>query len=129
MSRPRLSPPPTKPGPIMAPKKRLLHEPGDFPIGEQGYERGRERERSTLIPFLCKCADFDLPRPARGTIAEFEAAHSRDDHYFILPGHQRAEGEEILSENGRYEIVSKALHDKVSRRARFPYEAGGSAIR
>ena len=27
---------------------------------------------------------------------------------FILPGHPRIEGEEIVSENGRYEVVSKA---------------------
>jgi hypothetical protein len=27
--------------------------------------------------------------------------------YFLLPGHRRAEGEEILNKNGRFEVVRK----------------------
>ena len=42
------------------------------------------------------------------SLLEYEEAHRGNDRYFILPGHPRIEGEEVLSENGRYEVVSKA---------------------
>ena len=63
---------------------------------------------SVRVPFLCECADMDCLGRLEATIVEFADAHDGEDRYFILPGHLRIEGEEILSENGRYEIVSKA---------------------
>jgi hypothetical protein len=41
------------------------------------------------------------------TLDEFDDAHMGTDHYFILPGHSRIDGEEALEENGRYEVVTK----------------------
>jgi len=60
------------------------------------------------VPFLCECADFDCLGRVEANLREYQEAHDGDDRYFILPGHPRIEGEEILSENGRYEVVSKA---------------------
>ena len=54
-----------------------------------------------LVPFLC------LGRVEASPL-EYEEAHGGNDRYFIPPGHPRIEGEEVLSENGRYEVVSKA---------------------
>ena len=79
-----------------------------FRSANKGMSEAVNVNGSTLIPFLCECADIDCLGRLEATIAEFEAAHAQSDQYFILPGHHRAEGEEILSENGRYEIVSKA---------------------
>jgi hypothetical protein len=62
-----------------------------------------------LVPFLCECADFGCLGQVEATLLEYEEAHGGNDRYFILPGHPRIEGEEIVSENGRYEVVSKAL--------------------
>ncbi|MGH3028336.1 MAG: hypothetical protein ACRDMW_07265 [Gaiellaceae bacterium] len=62
-----------------------------------------------LVPFLCECADFNCLGRVEATLLEYEEAHGGNDRYFILPGHPRIEGEDIVSENGRYEVVSKAL--------------------
>ena len=61
-----------------------------------------------FVPFLCECADFDCLGRVEASLLEYDEAHNGGDRYFILPGHQRIDGEEILSENGRYEVVSKA---------------------
>jgi hypothetical protein len=60
------------------------------------------------VPFLCECADFDCLGRVEASLLEYQEVHQGEDRYFILPGHRRIEGEEILSENGRYEVVSKA---------------------
>ena len=41
------------------------------------------------------------------TLDEFEEAHVTYDHYFILPGHSRVEGEEAIEDNRRYQVVVK----------------------
>jgi anti-anti-sigma factor len=61
------------------------------------------------VPFLCECADFDCLGRVEASLFEYQEAHQGGDRYFTLPGHLRIEREEILSENGRYEVVSKAL--------------------
>jgi hypothetical protein len=59
------------------------------------------------VPFFCECADDDCLGRINATLDEFDDAHVTYDHYFILPGHPRSEGEEAVEENGRYEVVTK----------------------
>jgi len=61
-----------------------------------------------LVPFLCECADFGSLGRVEASLLEYEEPHGGNDRYFIPPGHPRIEGEEVLSENGRYEVVIKA---------------------
>ena len=42
------------------------------------------------------------------TASRYDALHLDDRDYVILPGHLRVAGEEILEENGYYEVVQKA---------------------
>jgi hypothetical protein len=89
-------------------RERFYLNQETFRSANKGMSEAVSVDGSTLIPFLCECPDFDCLGRLEATITEFEAAHARGDQYFILPGHLRAEGEEILSENDRYEVVSKA---------------------
>jgi hypothetical protein len=61
-----------------------------------------------LIPYLCECADRDCIGRITITAGRYEAIHFDDRDYVILPGHLRIPGEEILEENGYYEVVQKA---------------------
>ena len=61
-----------------------------------------------LIPFLCECADEKCWDSIRITVDRYEAIHLDERDYVILPGHLRIAGEEILEENGFYEVVKKA---------------------
>lgn len=58
---------------------------------------------------MIEAADFGCLGRVEASFLEYEEAHGGNDRYFILPGHPRIEGEDIVSENGRYEVVSKAL--------------------
>ena len=59
------------------------------------------------IGFFCECADEGCWERLSATADEFDDAHLTSQHYFILPGHPRMDGEEAVEENGRYEVVTK----------------------
>ena len=61
-----------------------------------------------LIPFLCECADGKCWDSIRITGDRYESIHLDDCDYVILPGHLRIPGEDIVEENGFYEVVKKA---------------------
>ncbi len=88
---------------------RLLANQETFRGANRGMIEAVNVDEETLVPFLCECADFDCLGRVEANLLEYDEAHDGDDRYFILPGHMRMDGEEILSENGRYEVVSKAL--------------------
>lgn len=88
-------------------QERLYLNQETFRSANRGMSEAVNVDDSTLVPFVCECADLDCLGRLEATSAEFEEIHDRDDRYFILPGHHRAEGEEILSDNGRYQVVSK----------------------
>lgn len=96
---------------------------------EGGYERGQQNQREfrhanerlsnvitdsnagldgRLIPFFCECADRGCMGRITITADRYEAIHLDVRDYVILPGHLRIAGEEILEENGYYEVVQKA---------------------
>jgi hypothetical protein len=79
-----------------------------FRSANEGMRRVVNVEATTRIPFLCECADFECLGRVEASLDEFEVIHSNENWFFILHGHPRIEGEEILSENDRYQVVSKA---------------------
>jgi hypothetical protein len=67
-----------------------------------------EARDGQLIPFLCECADSECRGHIPITTSRYDAMHLDDRDYVILPHHTRIAGEEILEENGFYEVVRKA---------------------
>lgn len=63
----------------------------------------------TIVPFLCECADEGCLGRVEVTIGEYEATHWHYDYFVILHGHPRMEGEEIIEQNDRYQVVQKNL--------------------
>jgi hypothetical protein len=67
-------------------------------------DSGRELRR---VPFLCECADGNCLGTVDVEISEWEAVASRPNHFLILPGHERSEGEEVIASVREYEIARK----------------------
>ena len=61
------------------------------------------------IPFFCECADKGCQGRIEATLDEYEQAHFLRNQYFSLPGHRRMASEETIEENGRYDVLTKAL--------------------
>lgn len=59
------------------------------------------------IPFLCECAEVSCRGRIDATLEEYEDAHFNRDDYFILRGHLRVTGEEIIGRSDGYEVVRK----------------------
>ncbi|HET6695976.1 MAG TPA: hypothetical protein VFG85_05685 [Gaiellaceae bacterium] len=59
------------------------------------------------IPFLCECADIACLGRVEASVGEFDVIHEDPYRYFVLSGHLRIDGEKILEQNDRYDVVSK----------------------
>jgi hypothetical protein len=88
--------------------ERLAANQRSFREANERLQELAEVDADRLVPFLCECADMDCLGRVEATLEEFDDAHLGANNYFLLPGHRRIEGEEILSENGRFEIVAKS---------------------
>jgi hypothetical protein len=60
-----------------------------------------------LVPFLCECADEDCRDQVEVTPEEWESVSSRPNHYLMLRGHPRSQGEEVVGSLREYEIALK----------------------
>lgn len=87
--------------------ERLLENQETFRNANEGLSEAVSVDPETRVPFLCECADFECLGRIEATLREFEGVHAEKGRYFILPGHLRIEGEEVVAENGCYQVVSK----------------------
>lgn len=69
---------------------------------------GRTAQDGNVIPFLCECAADDCMGRVEMTSDEYFIAHLAPDHYVMLPGHARMDGEVVVEDRGHYEVVTKA---------------------
>ena len=57
--------------------------------------------------YLCSCGRPDCEESLNLTLAEFEAAHARDDQFVIAPGHEVADVDELVASYDGYAVVRK----------------------
>jgi hypothetical protein len=74
----------------------------------------RLREIADAVPdgtadYLCECSDVHCTDKIELRLFEYEAVRARNDCFFIEPGHERLEVEEVLDQNERYAIVRKIV--------------------
>ena len=63
---------------------------------------------TTPVPFLCECADEDCLGRVELTPSEWEVVTAKPNHYVMIAGHLRCEGEEVVGSIREYEIGRKA---------------------
>jgi hypothetical protein len=87
--------------------ERLVENQQTFREANDRFQELASVDPDQRIPFLCECGDLECLGRLEATLSEFEVVHDDPSRYFILPGHVRVEGEEVVTNNGRYEVVTK----------------------
>ena len=59
------------------------------------------------VAFLCECADEECMGRVEVTLTQWEDVTQRPNHFLIIAGHPRIEGEQVVESLGRYEAVQK----------------------
>jgi hypothetical protein len=87
--------------------ERLAENQRTFRQANDRFQELASVDQDRRIPFLCECGDIACLGRLEATLSEFEVVHEDPARYFILPGHIRTASEQILADNGRYEVVIK----------------------
>jgi hypothetical protein len=59
------------------------------------------------VPFLCECADERCDGRVELDPAQWESVAAKPNHYVMVAGHQRSEGEKVVGALAGYDIVLK----------------------
>jgi hypothetical protein len=79
---------------------RLGNERLHWAVSRQGLAGGR-------IPFLCECADEFCDGRVVLSMAEWEGVERRPQHYVMVSGHPKSEGEIVVGALEGYDVVRK----------------------
>lgn len=60
-----------------------------------------------VVPFLCECAADYCDGRVEVALQVWESVTAKPNHFIMVAGHERSEGEHIVSQLGDYEIVEK----------------------
>jgi hypothetical protein len=74
------------------------------------YNERRDRIERGLdenVPFVCECGDDSCIRALMLTPQEWEAAHSAEDRFVVLPDHVFLEVERVVERHDGYWVVEK----------------------
>ena len=80
------------------------------------FRLGNERLHSAVneqvsealrVPFLCECADEYCDGRIELRLQEWESVASKPDHFVMVSGHPRSEGEKVVGELDGYDVVRK----------------------
>lgn len=74
----------------------------------EAIEAGRwPGEEGSPIAFRCECGELGCSRLIELTSAEYEEIRSHPRRFFIAPGHEMPEAEEIVQRHAHYVVVQK----------------------
>ncbi len=62
--------------------------------------------------FVCECGDIDCDTTVRMALPAYEAIRRDSMLFFVVPGHEAADTEDVVDDNGGYLVVRK--HDDVA---------------
>jgi hypothetical protein len=66
-----------------------------------------ELSEAALVPFLCECADEFCDGRVELTVAAWETIASKPNHFVMVAGHPRSEGEVVVGKLDGYDVVQK----------------------
>ena len=59
------------------------------------------------VPFMCECADLDCLGLVAITPGEWDDIAVKPNHYVMMAGHQRSEGQEVIGSIHEYDVARK----------------------
>jgi hypothetical protein len=60
-----------------------------------------------VLEVLCECGQEGCSRLISLTVAEYDRAHSQDDRFVVVPGHENPEIESVVERREAYLVVDK----------------------
>jgi hypothetical protein len=85
-------------------QNQKLFRHGNESLHDAAVDAGYE---TAPVPFLCECADDDCLGRVEVTLSQWELVANEPNHYLMIAGHLRGEGEEVVGSMGEYEIARK----------------------
>jgi hypothetical protein len=64
------------------------------------------------IDFICECGNEECIEQVRMTAEEYERVRADPVAFFVKPGHQTAEVEEVVEANERFTVVRKHVEER-----------------
>jgi hypothetical protein len=61
-----------------------------------------------LVPFLCECADDGCLGRVDMNLADYDEIHRDRDQYAVIHDHLIADGERVVEQRPRFDVVTKA---------------------
>jgi hypothetical protein len=62
---------------------------------------------ASFVTFVCECTDTRCDERVSVTLEEYEHVRADGDHFFVLPGHEASDVEEVVETSDRFLVVSK----------------------
>ena len=64
-------------------------------------------ENAAFTQFVCECLDQTCDQRVSMTIEEYEYIRAESNRFFVLPGHDASEIDEVLEATDRYLVIRK----------------------
>ena len=94
---------------VPARKERIAHNENAFREINESLEESvlRRSSEDDLAGFVCECGDGDCEDIVRLTIKAYEAIRDDSRLFFVEPGHEMAEAEDVVRRGDGYYVVRK----------------------
>jgi hypothetical protein len=66
-----------------------------------------ERFDASGTEFVCECSDPNCTHRVPASLAEYERVREEPTTFLVVPGHEHADIERVVSDRGRFRIVEK----------------------
>src|SRR5919108_1059192 len=89
------------------------------------FREVNERVREVVPPqggidFICECGDDECTEGVSLTVSEYESVRADPVEFFVKPGHQIPDVEEVMDANDRFLRVRKHVEEQVIARQHDP---------
>lgn len=95
-------------------KERIARNESVFRELNEGLESSVHRDRAPLeyAGFVCECGDGECDATVRLQLATYEEIRRDDRLFFLVPGHEVPDAEDVVAEGDGYLVVRK--HEDVA---------------
>lgn len=89
--------------------ERIAHNESVFRSLNESLEASVHRGRpdGDLAGFVCECGNPDCEATVRLDLAAYESVRADSQHFFVRPGHEEPDVEDVVSEGEGYVVVRK----------------------
>lgn len=95
----------------MAPprKERIAHNENAFRSLNEGLEKSihRDRPEQDFAGFVCECGHDNCEQIVRLRLGDYEEMRQDSELFFVVPGHEIAQAEDVVRNGDGYFVVRK----------------------